>query len=310
MTFGKLYDLALGMRGVSPQSVHSSVLPVEIGWTNGESVLFASSDASKTVHQYLVVGFGSKFDPSNVHVRIENGSGTPGAASAMADFLRQRGFDVVDTSNAASFGYPTTTIETVGSERSRAKSPRRCRSRIHTSTSRRSMASTSLSSSVAITEFKKRVKARGGSRPRSWALLVLLRASRHWHAPLDPPRAARISTGDRSAADVAAAQVIAPSAATDRAAHAARGTRTRATSTTAAARRSHVRRWTLPRADAAVAGATPGAQGSGRVLPYRSRRNDAAGDHYTRPRSRHRNWQPYEYASRVVDAEHGRAAPR
>ncbi len=112
MTFGKLYDLALGMRGVSPQSVHSSVLPVEIGWTNGESVLFASSDASKTVHQYLVVGFGTKFDPSNVHLRIENGSGTPGAASAMADFLRQRGFDVVDTSNAASFGYQTTTIET------------------------------------------------------------------------------------------------------------------------------------------------------------------------------------------------------
>jgi polyisoprenyl-teichoic acid--peptidoglycan teichoic acid transferase len=112
MPFGKLYDLALGMRGVSSQSVHSSVLPVEIGWTNGESVLFASSDAQKTVHQYLVVGYGTQFDPSNVHVRIENGSGTPGAASAMADFLRQRGFDVVDTGNAPTFDHPTTTIET------------------------------------------------------------------------------------------------------------------------------------------------------------------------------------------------------
>lgn len=112
MPFGKLYDLALGMRGVTPQSVHSAVLPVEIGWTNGESVLFASTEAAKTVHQYLVVGFGTQFDPSNVHVRIENGSGTPGAASAMADFLRQRGFDVVDTGNATTFDHPTTTIQT------------------------------------------------------------------------------------------------------------------------------------------------------------------------------------------------------
>jgi LCP family protein required for cell wall assembly len=112
MPFGKLYDLALGMRGLSPRSVHSSVLPVEIGWTNGESVLFASSDATKTVHQYLTVGFGTQFDPSTVHVRVENGSGTPGAASAIADFLRQRGFDVVDTGNAPTFDHKTTVIET------------------------------------------------------------------------------------------------------------------------------------------------------------------------------------------------------
>lgn len=112
MPFGKLYDLALGMRGVSQQAVHGSVLPVEIGWTNGESVLFATSDAGKTVRQYLVLGYGTQFDPSNVHVRIENGSGTPGAASAMADFLRQRGFDVVDTGNAPTFNHPTTMIET------------------------------------------------------------------------------------------------------------------------------------------------------------------------------------------------------
>ncbi|MBV8339736.1 MAG: LCP family protein, partial [Candidatus Eremiobacteraeota bacterium] len=85
MPFGKLYELALGMRGVSPQSVHSSVLPVDIGWTNGESVLFAQSDAHKVVRTYLVAGYGNNFDPSNVHVRVENGSGTPGVASALAD---------------------------------------------------------------------------------------------------------------------------------------------------------------------------------------------------------------------------------
>ena len=112
LPFGKLYELALGMRGVSEQSVHSSVLPVDIGWTNGESVLFAQSDARKVVHTYLVAGFGNAFDPSTVHVRVENGSGTPGVASALADFLRQRGFDVVETGNAQNFNNATTTIET------------------------------------------------------------------------------------------------------------------------------------------------------------------------------------------------------
>jgi LCP family protein required for cell wall assembly len=112
MPFGKLYELALGMRGVSPQSVHSAVLPVDIGWTNGESVLFAQSDAHKAVRTYLVAGYGNNFDPSTVHVRVENGSGTPGVASALADVLRQRGFDVIETGNAANFNNPTTTIET------------------------------------------------------------------------------------------------------------------------------------------------------------------------------------------------------
>jgi LCP family protein required for cell wall assembly len=112
MPFGKLYDLALGLRGTSKADVHTSVLPVEIGWTNGESVLFADSNAAQVVHKYLALGWGSQFDPSNVHVGVENGSGTPGAASAMADFLRQRGFDVIETGNAPTFNHPTTIIET------------------------------------------------------------------------------------------------------------------------------------------------------------------------------------------------------
>ena len=112
MPFGKLYDLALGMRGVSSESVHSAVLPVDVGWTNGESVLFAQSDSRKVIHRYLVAGYGNGFDPSNVRVTVENGSGTPGAASAVADFLRQRGFNVVETRNAKTFNNAKTMIET------------------------------------------------------------------------------------------------------------------------------------------------------------------------------------------------------
>ncbi|MDQ6781349.1 MAG: LCP family protein, partial [Candidatus Eremiobacteraeota bacterium] len=109
--FGKLYDLALGMRSVTPQMVHSAQLPAVIGWISGESVLFAPDVESKAlVHKYLVVGYGSSFDPSNVHVRVENGSGKPGAASALADLLRQRGFNVVETGNAKSFDAKKTTI--------------------------------------------------------------------------------------------------------------------------------------------------------------------------------------------------------
>jgi LCP family protein required for cell wall assembly len=111
MPFGKLYDLALGMRGVSSESVHSAVLPVDVGWTNGESVLFAQSEATKVVHKYLIAGYGNGFDPSTVRVSVQNGSGTPGAASAVADFLRQRGFNVVETTNAKTFNNPKTTIK-------------------------------------------------------------------------------------------------------------------------------------------------------------------------------------------------------
>lgn len=110
--FGKLYDLALGMRGVASESVHSAVLPVDVGWTNGESVLFAQSEARKIIRKYLIAGFGNGFDPSNVRVTVENGSGTPGAASAIADFLRQRGFNVVETRNAKTFDNAKTMIET------------------------------------------------------------------------------------------------------------------------------------------------------------------------------------------------------
>jgi polyisoprenyl-teichoic acid--peptidoglycan teichoic acid transferase len=112
MPFGKLYDLALGMHSVSSESVHSAVLPVDVGWTNGESVLFAQSEAQKVIRKYLVAGYGNGFDPSNVRVTVENGSGTPGAASAVADFLRQRGFNVVETRNAKTFDNVKTTIKT------------------------------------------------------------------------------------------------------------------------------------------------------------------------------------------------------
>lgn len=111
LTYDKMYDLAVGLQDVTPQMVHEAEVPANIGWTAGASVLFA--DQAKTqaiVHKYLVVGFGNQFDPSTVHVKVENGSGTPGAASAMADYLRRRGFTIVETGNAKTFNNAKTTI--------------------------------------------------------------------------------------------------------------------------------------------------------------------------------------------------------
>ena len=101
------------MRGVTPQMVHSTQLPATMGWADGESVLFYPDvEAHAVARKYLTLGFRDVFDPSTVHIRVENGSGTPGAASAVADFLRQRGYTIAETRNAKNFGTLKTTIKT------------------------------------------------------------------------------------------------------------------------------------------------------------------------------------------------------
>lgn len=111
LSFDQMRDLAIGLQDVTPQMVHQAEVPADVGWTDGESVLFANqSQAQAIVHKYLAVGFGNGFDPSTVHVKVENGSGTPGAASAMADYLRRRGFTIVETGNAATFNNARTKI--------------------------------------------------------------------------------------------------------------------------------------------------------------------------------------------------------
>lgn len=111
MPYDKMLQLALGLQDVTPQMVHETELPSNVGWTQGESVLFADqAQSASIVHKYLVLGFDGQFDPSTVHVKVENGSGKPGAASAMADYLRGRGFTIVGTGDAKSFNHAKTTI--------------------------------------------------------------------------------------------------------------------------------------------------------------------------------------------------------
>ena len=111
LTYDKLFYLALALRDETPSMVHTVQLPVLEGFTDGQSVLFYDAATGRpVVKKYMVVGFGNEFDPSTVHVVVHNGSGQPGAASAMADYLRQRGFNVVSTGNASTFNNPRTKV--------------------------------------------------------------------------------------------------------------------------------------------------------------------------------------------------------
>ena len=112
MPADKMLYLAEALKDETPQMVHTGQIPANVGWTDGESVLYADDAATQAlVHKFLVVGFNGQFDPSTVHVAVHNGSGRPGAASALADFLRQRGFTIVETGNAKSFNVRTTKVE-------------------------------------------------------------------------------------------------------------------------------------------------------------------------------------------------------
>jgi len=111
LSYDKLFYLALALRDETPAMVHTAQLPVLEGFTDGESVLFYdAANGRPVVQKYIVAGFGNEFDPSTVHVIVHNGSGQPGAASALADYLRQRGFNVVSTGNASSFDNPKTRV--------------------------------------------------------------------------------------------------------------------------------------------------------------------------------------------------------
>lgn len=111
MPYDKMLSLAFAMRDVTPQMVHTGEVPTDIGFTDGQSVLYFQPQAgAQIIRKYLVVGFNGAFDPSTVRLKVENGSGKPGAATAMADYMRQKGFTVIETRNAKKFGAAKTFI--------------------------------------------------------------------------------------------------------------------------------------------------------------------------------------------------------
>ena len=59
--------------------------------------------------------------PSIGSVEVLNGCGMPGAATAMTDFLRNKGFDVKSSGNAESWNYPRTLVVARTLDQSTAK---------------------------------------------------------------------------------------------------------------------------------------------------------------------------------------------
>ncbi len=54
---------------------------------------------------------GANFDKSQIKVRVLNGSGTAGVASAAKDFIESKGYKVVSLGNAASYDFTQTVVK-------------------------------------------------------------------------------------------------------------------------------------------------------------------------------------------------------
>jgi LCP family protein required for cell wall assembly len=129
MSVSDLVGIAESLRSLSSKNVQFITAPNEAWPANAARVQFAQPQADEvfsaiahdvTVPKVKVTPSAAPSSgraqvlttsPSNVKVKILNGSGAPGLASQAAAGLTSRGFDVTGTGNAASFAYTNSVIE-------------------------------------------------------------------------------------------------------------------------------------------------------------------------------------------------------
>jgi hypothetical protein len=129
MSVSDLVSIAESLRNVSSKNVQFITAPNQAWPANNQRVEFAQPQAEEvfsaiahdvTVPKVKVTPSAAPSSggaqvlttsPSNVKVKILNGSGTAGLASQAAAALTSRGFDVTGTGNAASFAYTKSVIE-------------------------------------------------------------------------------------------------------------------------------------------------------------------------------------------------------
>ena len=129
MSVSDLVGIAESLRNVSSKDVQFVTAPNQAWPANPDRVQFAQPQANEvfsaiahdvTVPKIKVTPSATTSSgapqvlttsPSNVKVKILNGSGNPGVASQAATGLTSRGFDVTGTGNAASFAYTNSVIE-------------------------------------------------------------------------------------------------------------------------------------------------------------------------------------------------------
>jgi hypothetical protein len=129
MSVSDLVGIAQSLRNVSSKNVQFITAPNQAWPPNPNRVQFAQPQANEvfraiahdvTVPKVKVTPSATPSSgapqvlttsPSNVKVKILNGSGEQGIASQAATGLTSRGFDVTGTGNAASFAYTNSVIE-------------------------------------------------------------------------------------------------------------------------------------------------------------------------------------------------------
>lgn len=129
MSVSDLAGLAQSLRNLSGKNVQFVTAPNQAWPSNPNRVQFAQPQASEvfsaiahdvTVPKIKVTPSATPSSasaqvlttsPSNVKVKILNGSGSPGIAKQAAAGLTSRGFDVTGTGNAGSFAYTKSVIE-------------------------------------------------------------------------------------------------------------------------------------------------------------------------------------------------------
>ena len=129
MTVSDLVSIANSLRNLSSKNVQFITAPNQAWPANNQRVVFAQPQADEvfsaiahdvTVPKVKVAPSAAPSSggarvlttsPSNVKVRVLNGSGAVGAAAQAAAGLTSRGFNVTGTGNAASFAYTESVIE-------------------------------------------------------------------------------------------------------------------------------------------------------------------------------------------------------
>jgi len=128
MTVSDLVSIAESLRNLSGKNVQFITAPNQAWPPNPDRVQFAQPQADEVfsaiahdvtvpkvkVNPSAAPSSGAQVlttSPSNVKVKVLNGSGAAGLASQAAAGLTSRGFDVTGTGNAASFAYTESVIE-------------------------------------------------------------------------------------------------------------------------------------------------------------------------------------------------------
>ncbi len=105
-----ILDLAGRFRDFSPSDLDLYELPVSDGTAGGAAILRLQAQAAEPVLDIFRNDDPSTLSESTVRVRVLNGTGEPGQASAAAEALRSVGFAIAGAGDAASLGNARTVV--------------------------------------------------------------------------------------------------------------------------------------------------------------------------------------------------------